>query len=157
MTRYAENTTVSIERSKAEIEKMLRRHGANSFVSGWDEDTNIAQIMFRMENRHIRFTVPMHDLEEFTHTETGRPRKTDAAWKAWEQAERAKWRSLYLVVKAKLESVESGIFTFEQEFLPHILLPNGQTVGEFIVPQIEVAYRTAEMPPLLPATAGGGS
>ena len=76
--------------------------------------------------------------------------------KAWEQAQRSAWRALNLVIKAKLESVKAGIFTFEQEFLPHILLPNGQTVGEFMVPQIETAYQGGQMPPLL-AAAGGSA
>ena len=51
--------------------------------------------------------------------------------------------------KAKLEAVETGITEFEDEFLAHIVLPNGQTMGEFAKPQIAHAYDTGDMPPLL--------
>lgn len=43
-----------------------------------------------------------------------------------------------------------GISTIEREFFYDIVLPDGKTVGEFMAPQIETAYKTGEMPPLLP-------
>jgi hypothetical protein len=55
-----------------------------------------------------------------------------------------------LAVKAKLEVVESGISTFEDEFMPHIVLPSGQTVSEWMGPQITAAYLSGLMPPMLP-------
>jgi hypothetical protein len=42
--------------------------------------------------------------------------------------------------------------------MAHIVLPNGQTVGECMVPQISAAYETGRMPRLLPGigeTAAG--
>lgn len=57
---------------------------------------------------------------------------------------------LALVIKAKLEAVAAGITSFEDEFLAHIMLPSGGTVGEWARPQLEVAYSTGAMPALLP-------
>jgi hypothetical protein len=54
-----------------------------------------------------------------------------------------------LVIKAKLEGVASGIETFDQAFMAHILLPNGETTGEQLIPQIQIAYKTGAMPTLL--------
>jgi hypothetical protein len=34
--------------------------------------------------------------------------------------------------------------------MANIVLPDGKTVGEFMRPQIESAYRSGQMPPLLP-------
>ncbi|WP_198651245.1 hypothetical protein [Salinicola sp. CPA57] len=68
---------------------------------------------------------------------------------AWEQACRQRWRALALVIKAKLEAVESGITMFEEEFLAHIVLPNGGTVGGWMLPQIKKSYDSGSMPPLL--------
>ena len=51
--------------------------------------------------------------------------------------------------KAKLEAVESGIATFEEEFMAHIVMPNGKTVGEMALPLIESAYKTNKHVPLL--------
>lgn len=69
---------------------------------------------------------------------------------AWEQACRAKWRALYLIIKAKLEAVESGISTIEREFFYDIVLPDGNTVGEFLSPQLDMVYESGNMPPMLP-------
>jgi len=147
---YAENTTVSTEKSRAEIERTLQRYGADQFMYGWDNDR--AMIGFRMANKQIRFVLPMPDRndERFTHTATGRLRKEGAAYKEWEQACRQKWRALALVIKAKLEAVESGIAVFEDEFMANIVLPDGSTVSDFMLPQIEAAYRGGTMPAMLP-------
>jgi hypothetical protein len=45
------------------------------------------------------------------------------------------------VIKAKLEAVESGISTLEQEFLAQVVTESGRTIGEIIIPQISEAVR----------------
>ena len=45
--------------------------------------------------------------------------------------------------------MESGITAFEDEFLSHILLPDGKTAGSWMKPQIAAAYHSGKMPPLL--------
>jgi hypothetical protein len=154
MTRYAENTSVPSERSKAEIERLLARYGATDFMSGWDQRR--AVVGFAMAHRRVQFVLTMPDRTsaEFTRTSARkRVRSTTQAEAAYEQAVRQRWRALALVIKAKLEAVETGIATFEEEFLAHILLPNGRTVGEFMLPQIDIAYTRGTMPPLLPMPA----
>jgi hypothetical protein len=64
--------------------------------------------------------------------------------------------ALALAIKAKLEAVESGIATFEEEFLAYVVLPDGQSVGQHVLPNIEQAYVTNKMPPLLPVIGGTG-
>ena len=152
MARYASQTTVSVINSKAEIEKTITRYGANNFASGWDKDRGMAMVQFTLCNRVIRFLIPLPDPKdkEFTTTETGRDRKVHAAEKAWEQAQRQRWRALNLAIKAKLEMIDSGIETVEQAFCAHIVLPDGSTVGEFVIPQIALAYETKQMPSMLP-------
>ena len=148
--RYAQSTLVSSERSKAEIERILSRYGAESFMYGFKEDK--AVIGFKMSNRLIRFELPMPDkkADEFWKTPTGRRTRNEyQAASAWEKASRQRWRALALVIKAKLEAVESGISEFEQEFMANIVLPDGKTVGEHLKPQIESAYGSGKMPKLL--------
>lgn len=65
--------------------------------------------------------------------------------------ERQRWRALLLVIKAKLESVENAIETFEESFLGQIVMPNDQTVATIIRPQIGEAYKTGKMPKQLQA------
>lgn len=157
MSKYAANTDVPVFRSKSEIEKTVERYGANQFLSGWDSDRGTAMIGFSMHDRQIRFMLPMPDRRspEFTETPTGKQRKADAAYTAWEQGCRQRWRALALAIKAKLEAVESGITEFEDEFMAQIVMPNGSTFGTWAVPQIQNAYDTGVMPELLPQLTSG--
>jgi len=152
MTTYAKNTDVSVERSRAELERTLQRYGATAF--GYMTEAGRAVIMFESHDRRIRFDLPLPrpDDREFTHHARG-ARTTTAAAAAWEQACRQRWRALNLAVKAKLEAVESGIAEFEDEFLAYLVLPNGQTVGDFTRPQIAKAYENNQMPALMPGAS----
>ena len=150
MTKFAKETTVSSDRSRAEIETILRRYGATSFAYVSERDRAI--VAFQANGRRVKFTLPMPDARDraFTHTVArGSLRSPEQAHQAWEQACRQRWRALALCVKAKLEAVESGITTFESEFMAHIMLPDGRTVGEHATPMIERAYATGSTPPLL--------
>lgn len=147
--RYAENTTVSAERSRIEIETVLKRYGADELVSGWTKQS--AMIGFRVHNRLVKFILPMPILDETKYTETGRVRN-DSSWeKTHEQEIKRRWRALLLNIKSKLEAVETGITTFDEEFLPHIVMQDGKTVGEHVIPRIAEAYETGSVPSLLPS------
>lgn len=153
MTRYAEGTSVDSGKSRAEIERTLARYGAESFMYGWDAGR--AVVGFVASGRQVRFELPMpeRNSREFTHTPARGHRRDDAGIEAaYEQAIKQRWRALNLVIKAKLEAVEAGIVSFEDEFAMHFLLPDGQTVGDWVKPQIEQVYATGVMPALLPAS-----
>ena len=152
MNRFAENTAVSSENSRAEIERTLRRYDASGFAYAWDSTGGRAMVGFEIGSRRVRFMLPLPDPadEAFTLTPTGKYRKPEAARKEWEQAGRQRWRALALVIKAKLEAVAAGIVTFEEEFLAHLVLPTGRTVGEQWAPEyIKALEGGAKLPPLL--------
>ncbi len=146
-SRYADNTSVSVDRSRAEIETILKKHGAEKFMYAWDTDK--AVIAFRAGNRNIRFAVPLPKKEEFKSTPTGRRRKVSRVEDTFEAETRRKWRALALLVKAKLVGVQDGIAAFETEFMPYVVLPNGHTVAEEIQPMISEIYSSGKMIPLL--------
>jgi hypothetical protein len=147
MGEYAKGTTVPAEKTRGEIEATLRRYRADSFLSGWDGPR--AFIAFRLADRFIKFTMALPDRSDkrFWFTPQRVERRSDkAAQDAYEQAVRAAWRALLLVIKAKLESVSSGIETIEEAFLAQIVLPDGSTMGQWAGPQIQRAYDTKQMP-----------
>lgn len=157
MTRYAANTEVSSIKSRLEIEQTLTRYGADQFIYGTSDER--AVVGFRMKGRQIKFiiTLPSKADKAFTTYKRGHTiwaRTESAAAEAYEQAVRQRWRALALVVKAKLEAVTAGISVFEDEFMAHIVLPSGQTVGEVMRPQIALAYERGDMPPLLGYSGG---
>ena len=152
MTRYASETTVSADRSRGEIEWLLKKYGASGFGYMWKGTS--AVIMFEMQDRRIRFTLPLPEKTDpkYLKTPGGRTRhkvSPDRLDDLWEQDCRVSWRALTLCIKAKLESVASKIESFEEAWLSHVVLPDGRTVSEAVQPQIDSAYKTGKMPPLL--------
>ncbi len=131
---FAEGTTVDVAKTRGEIESLVRKYGATQFSSGWTSGE--AGIVFVIRGRSVKFVVPM------PATTDQKVRVKAAAMRGWlgtnlpkviEAEERRRWRCLLLAIKAKLEVVETGISTFEEEFLAHIVTETGQTVYERIV------------------------
>lgn len=138
--KYAKKTDVSVEKTKAEIEATIRRYGAGRFMSGWDDEKAI--VAFEMQERKIKFVLPVPNQKEkaFTHFKRGgywHPRTEKAALSEWEQACRQRFRALALCIKAKFEAVECGIVSFEAEFMAHMVMPDGRTVAEHVLPQLQ--------------------
>jgi hypothetical protein len=149
MPTYAKDTTVAVERSKGEIERTLQRFGASAFMYGWDAGR--AVVGFEVSGRRYRITLPLPAKNEFRLTATGRVRSSAAAVEeAWEQACRQRWRALALWIKAVLEAAEAGITSVDEAMQPFVVLPNGETAGRWLAPQIDAAYQTGSMPALLP-------
>lgn len=147
MKRYAENTDVPVEKSRAEMEKLLTRYGATAF--GYMRNGKIEVVEFVANERRIRFTLTLPDPKDkqFHYTPAQNFMRTkENAFKAWEAACRQRWRALLLSIKAKLEAVECGITEFEDEFLAHIVLPDNSTASQWLRPQVELAYQSGRMP-----------
>lgn len=143
--RYAENTTVSVAKSRADIETLLSKYGCDQFMSGYD--TQAGFVMFRAQGRFVRFRVPMPSLDDVPTVDgRGTRLKPEQREAKREQESMRRWRALLLAIKGKLEVVESEIETFESAFAMQIVMPDGRTVGDVVLPQIEEAYETGEMP-----------
>ncbi len=144
MTLYAEKTRVPVAQSRSEIEQLLERHKAKQYGTAVDYDLRSARVQFRLHDRIVRFVIALPD-----------PNKLGRGLRL-EQAERQRWRALLLVIKAKLESVENSIETFEQAFLANVVLPNDRTVAEMTAPLIASAYKDGKLPPALLTTGAVG-
>ncbi|MCH5207559.1 MAG: hypothetical protein J1F04_01635 [Oscillospiraceae bacterium] len=153
MAQYAKNTSVSSENSRLEIERILIRYGADNFA--YATAAGQALIGFTMNERQVKFVLPLPRKEEYSLTPTGKKRTENSQYEAWEQACRQRWRALKLVIQAKLEAVECGISVFEDEFMSNIVLPGGMTVGDFMKPQISEAYKLGKPPSILPMLSSG--
>lgn len=131
---YASETRVPAQQTRVEIERTLARYGATGFAYG--SEVGRAMIGFQTKDRRIRFMLPLVPPERMTEKQA-------------DQFIRSRWRALLLSIKAKLEAVESGIETFDEAFMSHIVMPNGQTMAEHTLPYIKEAYASGKMPPLL--------
>ena len=125
---YAAKTKVPADKTRMEIERLVKKYGAKGFSSGWHEGT--ARVQFYAHNRHVRFTVATASLSAVQ--------------------ERERWRALLLLVKAKLVAVDSKIATFEEAFFADTVMPEtGRTVWETAREPLRLAYETNKSLPLL--------
>ena len=131
---YASGTSVPVERSKAELDRLLAKAGADQRMIGSDDAGGFAFCVFALDKRRVRLRVPLpkRDERRFTHDTrcTWKRRTAAQALQRWEQGCRERWRGLVLLVKAKLEAIAIGISTAEREFLADTFLPDGRTVHE---------------------------
>lgn len=149
---YAENTDVAVEKSVAEIVGLIKRAGANRIAQV--EEPGTLAFQFFLNDRMLRFRVSLPspaDIPQY-NPNNHQSRTNDQRIRLAQQRQRQRARALLLVIKAKLESVESGVETFDEAFLPNIVTPEGETVGDWLIPQIADAYLTGRVPTrLLPA------
>lgn len=132
MARFAASTRVSVEQTRTEIERTLSRYGATAFA--YMSQSGRAIIAFEAAKRHIKITVPLPKGDSDKEKQDGRQR----------------WRALLLVIKAKLESVESGIETLEEAFYANIVMPDGRTIYEATREHVAIAYDSGKVQNLLP-------
>jgi hypothetical protein len=147
---FAEGTEVSVEKSRMEIERLIVRYGATS--TAFMNAPGHSMILFEAKSRRIRFDLPLPAPldKQFALNGRGSARTPAQRASACEQRHRELWRALALVIKAKLESVDSGITSFEDEFLAQIVMPDGKTVASHVQPGIAAAYQSGQMVSLLP-------
>ncbi len=151
MTRYAESTSVPVERSRAEIERILSKYGATRFGT-MNEADGSATVYFEFKGRQIQLPVPMPPRTDkrFARDKYGRVRVETQRERLWEQEQRRRWRVLVITIKAMLEAVDTGLVTFEQAFLAHIVIPGtARTLGEALVPKLDALYSGLSLPALL--------
>ncbi len=151
--RYAQDTTVTVAKSRADIESLLHKNGATSFVSGWDDEQGVSVLQFKIDGRFIKFRIDEPDPKDFRITETGRSRKKSVLEGVLDKERMRRWRALLLIIKAKLEIVASGYSTIEREFMADLMLPDGSTVTEWLRPQLDDAYSGGKMPLALPGSS----
>ena len=130
---YAENTKVPVQNTIGEIQRTVIKFGGEQFLHASMEDRLV--VGFSMEGRQVRFQV-----KQFA--DDG-------------QSSRSVARALFLVLKAKLVAVDSGVSVFEDEFLGNIVLPDGRLLSQHVKPHLSTAYETGEIPPMLPDYSGG--
>ena len=149
---FAKGTKTAIADTEQQIKKMLQKAGADTI--GIIEEPGRAVVAFHLNDRAIQFRLPLPARSEhrFLFAKVNqfassgeRPRDQAAALDLWVQACRERWRALHLCIKAKLESVEQNIESFDDAFLAHIQMPDGETVGDKM--RVELAQQLAGRPP----------
>ena len=144
MATFAQRTPVEVVRTRTQIEDELRRRGASSFGYNVDDTTSEAVIAFTIAGLRVRMILPLPSFDDdaFRYTPSGKYQRAPAEQaKAFDAELRRRWRSLLLIVKAKLVAVDDGITTMEREFLPDVVVGD-TTVWERVRPELERARQS---------------
>jgi len=127
--KFAERTKVSVEKSQEEIRNLLvNRMKADQYA-----------ICFNAGREMVAFRL------------VGIPHQIKIPIAKSEQERRRFWRCILLHIKSMWESIQNGIIDRERAFLQYVLLPNNQTVGEYLPGQIKRGLNEGIMPQILPS------
>lgn len=150
---YAKGTSVPTSRTEAEIRKLLAEHGANRLAVMTDLEQRRVEIAFQVDRLAFRMAVPMPDPSDrafnYTNHRTPRELTKQERDRKLSQAERERWRAVLLLVKAKLQAIQLGVSTWEEEFLPYLVIDRrGQTLGQKVLPNLQAVLETGDLPTL---------
>lgn len=162
--RYAETTTVPVDRSRAEINRLLAEWHCSSI--GWTDHLIERAVSLAFPWHHdgalykVRLTIGIP-------TKAKLEKEAEAAWpnywqlphqrarklfvaRGLEGGARAAHRLLLLKLKADLNAARQGLAKAEEIFLPWLVDANGRTVSDVLMPRLRDTYA-------LPANAGPSS
>lgn len=114
-------TGIKVEKTIAQIEKILSTNGANSIYKMYDNDGNVSSIAFKIFlstiEKDLAFQLPMEEKKVLHILEkSGIQNK----YKNIEQARRTGWRIILNWIESQMALLQIKIVTFEQVFLPYM-------------------------------------
>lgn len=129
------NTKVSIEKSREDIDRLLKKFGCRGIQWTWIDEHDTLRFIHEFELKGVKKGITF----EINIPEIGK--KTGRGYdKKMIRNECQAYRIVVHIIKAKLTAVETCVETFENEFLSKILyrLPDGRSakVGDVILNQI---------------------
>lgn len=129
------SSATSGDKAMAEIKRILQQFGCNKFgvMTDWEAGT----LMVQFEWRGARVSFPANFkgyatawLKEHPFNRNYRYSEADHKKRALEVGSIAVYSILRDWIKAQVVAVETGLISFEEVFMAHMLLPNGQRMIE---------------------------
>jgi hypothetical protein len=127
-------TDIPVERTIAEIQKILAQNGARGIALEYDESGNIKDIFFKiiLNTKELPFRLPAKaervyqtlwgEKQEWEH------RRYGEGWR--QQAERIAWRICKTWLEAQITLVNLEQAKLEEVFLPYLAMPSNKTLFE---------------------------
>ena len=126
-------TSITTEKTAAEIQKKLAQAGAQAVLCEYDEDAVMCAMSFRIHTRHgpISFRLPANTQGVLRRLESDP--KVPRRLRCQEQAARVAWRILKDWIEAQLAIVDAEMASMAEVFLPYAQDSSGQTVYQNLV------------------------
>ncbi len=123
-------TTISIEKTTAEIQTKLVKAGAQAVLCEYDDDGIVSFISFRINTPQgsISFRLPSN--KEGIYKRLMDDRRVRSGLKTHQQAARVAWRILKDWVEAQLAIIDAEMADVTEIFLPYAQDRKGKTLYE---------------------------
>lgn len=122
-------TSVSADRTVAQIQKQLAQHGAKSIAANYDGAGNIAALSFTIQvGEHLysyRLPVNVDGVAAVL-----KEQKVEGRYRKHDHVRNVAWRILKSWIEAQLALVEAGQALTQQVFFPYLVAPDGHTLFE---------------------------
>lgn len=135
MSAFVKSATTStpVNNSKAEVERILRRYGADGLSIAQDYGRGMVIVSFLVPNSPERgapivpIKLPVDMRRVYDKLNSANVKCTTEAIKrddpkGWAQAERVAWRNLVLWIDAALSAATAGLQTITEAFFAHAIL-----------------------------------
>lgn len=131
-------TTITADKSVAEIQRILSRAGAKAILTEFDGDGEIAALSFQVaiEGATRGFTLPANVEGVFKVLGEQKRRgklNLPSSRITRDQARRVAWRILKDWVEAQMALIESNQVTLDQVFLPYLQVGHGRSLYQAMV------------------------
>jgi hypothetical protein len=147
MSNLPYSTATSGDKAMAEISRILQKFGCNKFGSMTDWDAGVLMVQFEWRGVKVSFPANFKGyaaawLKEKPYTSRMRCTKAEHEAKALEIGSIAVYSILRDWIKAQVVAVETGLVSFDEVFMAHLILANGKRLIEHarssdLMPKIE--------------------
>lgn len=122
-------TSVSADKTVAEISRLLAKAGAKAIMHEYDDNGYIVSLSFKLElnGQPMGFKLPT---DWRPVQKTLESQRVERRYKTQEQALKVAWRITKDWVEAQLAIIETRMVKTEQVFLPYAVTNDGRTVFE---------------------------
>ena len=123
-----------------ELQRILERFGCSQFGTMQDIEHGETILQFKHRDRTVMLKVSWRGyaaafLKAHPYTYRTRGSKQEHDEKALRQGKVAVCSILRDWTKAQITAIETGMMTFDAVFMPHMLLPSGQRLVDFVKEQ----------------------
>lgn len=129
-----ENAT-SGDKAMAEIQRILQQFGCNKFGTMIDFEAGTLLVQFEWQGQRVTFPASFKGYAASWLKQNPWSSRRQSSQKEWERkaldiGSVAVYSILRDWIKAQVTAVETGLVSFEEVFLAHLLLPNGKRLIE---------------------------
>lgn len=144
-----DKTEVAVSKSQDAMRRLIYGHGGTGLMlvsqppqEGFEAMLTIEKVVY-----HIRVMATCKDVRK---DRNGSTRTGGSLFNSLEQESRRVWRVLYWHLKALFEAADSGVIDIRTIVMPYVVLKDGRTMAEHVLPRMPQLMTLNDTQRLLP-------